>query len=54
MVLFALIIAAVWRRQALSTREWIGVVTMVLGIAGFVIAASPSGGHPESVACFHC
>lgn len=50
MVLFALVIAAVWRRQALSTREWVGVVTMVVGIAGFVIAASPSGGHPENVA----
>ena len=49
MVLFALIIAAVWRRQALSAREWVGVVTMVIGIAGFVIAASPTGGHPQDV-----
>lgn len=50
MVLFALLIAAFWRRQRLSAREWVGVVTMVVGIAGFVIAASPSGGHPEHVA----
>lgn len=50
MILFALLIAAFWRRQPLSAREWVGVVTMVLGIAGFVIAAAPSGGHSEQVA----
>lgn len=48
-VLFALLIAAFWRRQTLDRREWAGVATLVCGIAAFVIAANPSGGHPEHV-----
>lgn len=50
MVLFALLIAVFWRRQPLGTREWVGVATLVCGIAGFVIAANPSGGDPTRVA----
>ncbi len=50
MVLFALLIAVFWRRQPLGPREWVGVATLVCGIAGFVIAANPSGGDPTRVA----
>lgn len=48
-VLFALLIAAFWRRQPMGGREWGGVVLLVCGIAAFVIASSPTGGHPERV-----
>ena len=42
-LLFALPLAAVWRRQRLGRREWSGAIALIGGLAGFLLAANP--GH---------
>lgn len=44
-LLFALAIAAVWRRQRLVRREWIGAVLVAGGLGGFVVAVGPTEGN---------
>lgn len=45
MLLFALPMSAVWRRLRLGWREWLGAIALSAGVAGFVLAARPSGGN---------
>ncbi|MGH9128992.1 MAG: DMT family transporter [Acidimicrobiales bacterium] len=40
-LLFALPMAAVWSRQRLGRREWAGAVTLMGGLAMFMVAAGP-------------
>jgi drug/metabolite transporter (DMT)-like permease len=40
-LLFALPMAALWSRQSLGKREWAGAVTLMGGLAMFVVAAGP-------------
>ncbi len=44
-LLFLLVILAVWFRYHLGTREWIGAVTVAVGLGGFFLAARPRGGQ---------
>ena len=44
-LLFLLLILAVWFRYHLRAREWIGGVTVVVGLGGFFLAARPHGGQ---------
>jgi drug/metabolite transporter (DMT)-like permease len=46
-LLFALPLAAVWRRRKLGRREWLGALTLIAGLAVFIIAGDPSGGSPS-------
>ncbi len=46
-LLFALPLAAVWRRRRLGLREWLGAVTLIVGLAVFILAGDPSGGSPS-------
>ncbi len=51
-LLFALPIAALWRRQRLRRREWSGAALLIVGLAAFMIAAdsdrTPRVAVPES------
>lgn len=40
---FALPMAAAWQRARLGTREYVGALTLVAGLAGFMSAAGPAG-----------
>jgi len=44
-LLFLLLILAVWFRYHLGAREWVGAVTVVVGLGGFFLAARPHGGQ---------
>jgi len=44
-LLFLLLILAAWFRYRLGWREWLGSLTIVVGLGGFFLAASPKGGH---------
>lgn len=44
-LLFALPLAAVWRRQRLGRREWAGAVSLLVGLSAFVATGDPHGGH---------
>jgi drug/metabolite transporter (DMT)-like permease len=44
-LLFLLLILAVWFRYHLGAREWLGAVTVVIGLGGFFLAARPHGGQ---------
>ncbi len=44
-LLFLLLILATWFRYRLGVREWVGAVTVVLGLSGFFLAARPHGGQ---------
>jgi drug/metabolite transporter (DMT)-like permease len=44
-LLFLLLILATWFRYRLGAREWLGAVTVVLGLSGFFLAARPHGGQ---------
>lgn len=46
-LLFALPIAAVWRRRHLRRRDWCGAFLLIVGLAGFLLAADP--GHAPRV-----
>lgn len=50
MLVFALVMSALWRRRWPGWQEWAGAVVLSSGVAGFVIAARPSGGRPIRVA----
>lgn len=43
-VLFALPLAAIWRRKRLGWREWAGALFLILGLAAFIGAGDPHGG----------
>lgn len=44
-LLFALPLAARWNRRSLGRREWAGAAALVVGLAAFVAAGDPHGGH---------
>jgi drug/metabolite transporter (DMT)-like permease len=44
-LLFLLLILGIWFRYRLGAREWIGAVTVVVGLGGFFLAARPHGGQ---------
>jgi len=44
-LLFLLLVLAVWFRYRLGAREWLGAVTVVVGLGGFFLAARPHGGQ---------
>jgi drug/metabolite transporter (DMT)-like permease len=44
-LLFLLVVLAVWFRYRLGAREWIGGLTVVVGLGGFFLAAHPHGGQ---------
>ncbi len=46
-VLFALPMAAAWRRKRLCRRDWVGAAGIVAGLAAFVVAADP-GASPAA------
>ena len=48
-VLFALPMAAAWRRRRLCRRDWIGAAAIVAGLAAFVIAADPGPARSAAV-----
>lgn len=47
-LLFALPASAVLERRHPSRAEWLWAAVLVAGLAGFLLAAGPSGGHPVS------
>lgn len=44
-LLFALPLAAMWRRKRLGAREWAGAISLLVGLSAFVAAGDPYGGH---------
>ncbi len=44
-LLFLLLILGVWFRYRLGVREWLGSVTIVVGLGGFFLVAAPKGGN---------
>lgn len=52
-LLFALPLAAVWSRQRLGVREWVGVAALLCGLAGFVAAGDPSRSQHVAVPLMH-
>jgi drug/metabolite transporter (DMT)-like permease len=44
-LLFLLLILAVWFRYRLTWREWLGALTIIVGLGGFFLAAAPKGGN---------
>jgi uncharacterized membrane protein len=44
-LIFLLIILGVWFRYRLTVQEWLGAVTIVIGLGGFFIVAAPKGGN---------
>jgi len=44
-LLFLLLVLAVWFRYRLGAREWLGALTVVVGLGGFFLAAHPHGGQ---------
>jgi drug/metabolite transporter (DMT)-like permease len=44
-LLFLLLILGVWFRYHLGAREWLGALTIVVGLGGFFLAARPHGGQ---------
>lgn len=48
-LLFALPLAAVWSRRRLGVREWTGMCLLIAGLASFVAAGDPHGGHGSYV-----
>lgn len=49
-LLFALPLAAMWRRKRLRRREWAGAAALIAGLAGFLLAADPGEGPVVRVA----
>jgi drug/metabolite transporter (DMT)-like permease len=44
-LLFLLLILMVWFRYRLTSKEWLGAVTIVVGLGVFFLAARPAGGN---------
>jgi drug/metabolite transporter (DMT)-like permease len=49
-LLFVLIILSVWSRSQPGREEWIGAIAVSGGLAGFLLAANPSGGSTHAQA----
>jgi drug/metabolite transporter (DMT)-like permease len=49
-LLFVLIILSVWSRSHPGREEWIGAFAVSGGLAGFLLAANPSGGNTDAMA----
>jgi drug/metabolite transporter (DMT)-like permease len=47
-LLFAIPLAVRWRGRRLGPSEWTGTVAVAGGLALFLVAASPSEGHPQT------
>ncbi|MCU4184523.1 DMT family transporter [Acidiferrimicrobium sp. IK] len=48
-LLFTLALAGLWSRDAVTGREWAGVVAVIVGLSAFMVLASPSE-HSSGVA----
>jgi drug/metabolite transporter (DMT)-like permease len=48
-LVFALPLAAVWHRRRLAKREWVGAVAVIGGLALFIAAGDPYGGHSQKL-----
>jgi drug/metabolite transporter (DMT)-like permease len=50
-LLFLVVILGTWFHYSLGWREWVGSTTAALGLTGFLLFASPTGGngHPTAV-----
>lgn len=46
-LLFALPLAALWRRRRLGAREWSGGVILIAGLAAFIAAGDPHSGSTQ-------
>jgi drug/metabolite transporter (DMT)-like permease len=44
-LLFLLLILVVWFRYRLGWKEWLGSITIVVGLGGFFLVAAPKGGN---------
>ena len=44
-LLFLLLILGLWFKYHLGAREWLGALTIVVGLGGFFLAARPHGGQ---------
>lgn len=49
-LLFALPLAALWRRRRLGAREWGGAVALIAGLTAFIGAGYPHGGSTAELA----
>ncbi|HEX6476325.1 MAG TPA: DMT family transporter [Acidimicrobiales bacterium] len=49
-LLFVLFILAIWSRSRPGREEWIGAIAVSGGLAGFLLAANPSGGSTNAMA----
>jgi drug/metabolite transporter (DMT)-like permease len=49
-LLFVLAILAIWSRSQPGREEWIGATAVSGGLAGFLLAANPSGGSTKATA----
>lgn len=49
-LLFALVLAAAWRRHRIPVRDVAGSLAVVAGLAGFILAAKPREGSGEQLA----
>jgi drug/metabolite transporter (DMT)-like permease len=47
-LLFAIPLAVRWRGKKLHAREWLATLSVALGLAAFLVAASPSDGVPQT------
>lgn len=52
-LLFALPLAAIWSRQRLGVREWVGGLLLIAGLVAFVVAGDPRRGHGTPVPLTH-
>jgi drug/metabolite transporter (DMT)-like permease len=49
-LLFVLVILSIWSRSHPGPEEWIGAIALSGGLAGFLLAANPSGGSTNAKA----
>ena len=49
-LVIALVLRRLWIRQAIAPAAWTGAAAACAGLAVFIVAAEPRGGHPEPTA----
>ncbi|MBO0728146.1 MAG: DMT family transporter [Acidimicrobiaceae bacterium] len=49
-VVFTLVIGRVWLQRRVGAAAWVSALVISTGLAVFLIAAEPTGGHPEATA----